>query len=187
MVYTWVTFVYFFVFVFLCALFTLVCKFLHISRAHCHAPSDGLIFVSIGERKEVWDHSTGLPLDPEMVQKNTTETKGFRLTFLVSPSLRHLKNVANGPATTTFRLSGWTSTMVTKVPPRLRSWLVVMETPYRSSNDPNDWNSRFTETPPLDSFRQQMGLAMCGPKPEPRAHFHASIQRLIFAGCWRSL
>ena len=48
----------------------------------------------------------------------------------------------------------------------VRSRLVAMETPYRSSTDPNDWNARIAETPPLKAFRPQMSMAMSNPKPE---------------------
>ena len=32
--------------------------------------------------------------------------------------------------------------------------------------DPNDWNTRFVETPPIDVFPPQMSLATSAPKPE---------------------
>ena len=78
--------------------------------------------------------------------------------------------------------------------PQVRSRLVAMETPYPSSTDPNDWNARFAETRPLEAFRQQMSMAMSGPKPASedgelvcefldvsRAHFHAPIERKVLA------
>ena len=77
--------------------------------------------------------------------------------------------------------------------PQIRSRLVAMETPYRSSIDPNDWNVRSAETPPLEASRLQMSLAMSGPQLEreddelvcechdiSRAHCHAPVERLIF-------
>ena len=131
------------------------------------------------EVKEVWDRSTGLPLDPEMVAKHDGK-RGNSCHSLVSPSRRRLKSVMNSPVTTPFRLSSLTSTKV--------NWLL--------------WKHHIAlaltpTTGTRDLLRlhhlKRLSSATYGPKPErecdelvcefldiSRAHFHAPIVRLIF-------
>ena len=71
----------------------------------------------------------------------------------------------------------------------MRSRLAALETLYRSTIDPSDWNARFAETPPLETFRPQMSLAMSGDREDDdlvcefldssRTHVLAPIVRSI--------
>ena len=52
-----------------------------------------------GELKEVWDRSTGLPMDPEVSQKHDGK-RGISCYSLVSSSHSRLKSVVNRPTST---------------------------------------------------------------------------------------
>ena len=105
-------------------------------------PSLAEVLPTIGEVTEVWDRSTELALDPKMVQKSTTGREGIHVTACyhhpVAPR-RLSRQFGYDP----FRLGGFDLGQGCQGLPKIRSRSVAMETPYRSSIDPDAWNARF--------------------------------------------
>ncbi len=142
--------------------------------------------------KEVWDKATGLSLDPAAVEKARSEEMDFmaQLGVAEESTLEEcLALTGYAPVPTQ-----WVDTNKgDEASPDIRSRLVAMETPYRSTIDQNGWAATFAETPPLEAFRLQMSMAMTGERPANEddelvvglldiswAHFHSELGRVVF-------
>ena len=142
--------------------------------------------------KQVFDKSTGLPLDPQLVKASRAEEMAYMEELeVLKPSTEDACLAATGrPPIPT----AWVDIdKGDRERPNVRSRLVAQETRWRSALDPTDWAATFAATPPYEAFKMQLSMLMTGARPESpmdervlmlidisRAHLHSPLDRDVF-------